>query len=90
VNVTVKESQATVHFGASQAETRALIEASLPRLRELLESQGYQLTDASVSSGFNRSQRNDRPSGGTGASEVAPVSTEVRPVRDLGILDVYA
>jgi flagellar hook-length control protein FliK len=90
VNVTVKDSQATVHFGASQADTRALIEASLPRLRELLASQGFNLTDASVSSGFNRSHRGDNASSGTEASEVEPAGTEIRTVRNLGLLDVYA
>ena len=52
VSVTVRDSQASIHFGAAQAETRALIEASLPRLREMLAAQGFKLADASVSQGF--------------------------------------
>ncbi len=90
VNVTVKDSQATVHFGASQADTRALIEASLPKLRELLAAQGFNLTDASVSSGFARSQQQNGSGNGAAASEVEPVGTEAGTVRNLGLLDVYA
>jgi hypothetical protein len=90
VNVTVKDSQATIHFGASQAETRALIEASLPRLRELLASQGFNLTDASVSSGFARSQQQGASPNGAAASDVEPSGTEVRTVQGVGLLDVYA
>ncbi len=91
VNVTVKDSQATIHFGASQAETRALIEASLPKLRELLASQGFSLMDASVSSGFNRQQRAEFASpsrGGVGGE--AEAATEVRVTRQSGLLDLYA
>ena len=54
VSVTIRDSQASIHFGAAQAETRALIEASIPRLREMLAAQGFQLADASVSQGFSR------------------------------------
>ena len=41
VNVAVRDNQATVHFGAANAETRALLEASMPRLREMLAPQGF-------------------------------------------------
>lgn len=90
VNVTVKDSQATIHFGATQAETRALIEASIPRLRELLASQGFNLMDASVSSGFSRSQQQSFASGNRGSGEAEPIATEVRAVKHLGLLDLYA
>jgi flagellar hook-length control protein FliK len=91
VKVTVKDSQATIHFGATQADTRALIEASLPRLRELLASQGFNLMDASVSSGFSRSQQQSAGSGGGRANGEAETSTaEARPMRQLGLLDLYA
>ena len=90
VNVTVKDSQASIHFGASQADTRALIEASLPRLRELLASQGFNLMDASVSSGFSRSQQSAFASGSRGGSEAETAIAEAQPVRQLGLLDLYA
>lgn len=90
VNVTVKDSQATVHFGASQAETRALLEAAMPRLREMLAAQGFQLMDSSVSSGFARSSQQDA-SPGTGPMGEAETSiTEARALRAVGLVDVYA
>ena len=61
VSVTVRDGQASIHFGAAHAETRALIEASLPRLREMLAAQGFNLMDASVSQGFARQNRPEAP-----------------------------
>jgi flagellar hook-length control protein FliK len=90
VNVTVKDSQATIHFGASHAETRALIEASLPRLRELLAAQGFNLTDASVSSGFSRSQQQASSQGSRPGGDTEISITEAQAVRHLGLLDLYA
>ena len=91
VNVTVRDSQATIHFGAAHAETRALLEASMPRLREMLASQGYQLLDSSVSQGFARQARQDAPAtprfegGGDSPAEV------VRSVHHItSLLDLYA
>jgi flagellar hook-length control protein FliK len=89
INVTVKDSQATIHFGASQADTRALLEASLPRLREMLAAQGFNLTDASVSSGFSRSQQ-QASSQGSRPGEAEISLTEAPSVRHLGLLDLYA
>jgi flagellar hook-length control protein FliK len=90
VSVTVKDSQATIHFGASQADTRALIEASLPRLREMLAAQGFNLTDASVSSGFSRSQQQAFAQGSRPGGEAETSTAEARIVRQLGLLDLYA
>ena len=92
VKVTVKDSQASIQFAATQADTRALIEASLPKLRELLASQGFNLLDASVSSGFSRSQQpafaSTTRGGANGESETS--TTEARVIRQLGLLDLYA
>jgi flagellar hook-length control protein FliK len=90
VNVTVKDSQASIHFGVSQADTRALIEASLPRLRELLASQGFSLMDASVSSGFSRSQQQELASESRGRGEADAVPVVATVNRQLGLLDLYA
>lgn len=91
VSVTVRDSQATIHFGAAQAETRALLEASIPKLREMLAAQGFNLMDASVSQGFSRQSRPDVPgiSRGTG-SEPEPEVREAARVTALGLLDTYA
>ena len=91
INVTVRDSQATIHFGAAQAETRALLEASIPRLREMLAAQGFNLMDASVSQGFNRQGRAD--ASGVSRVDTAEPELEVREVTQvsaLGLLDTYA
>lgn len=92
INVTVRDSQASIHFGAAQAETRALLEASLPRLREMLAAQGFNLTDASVSQGFARQHQSSNP-GTAGLRDSITPDAEVERVRTLqplGLLDTYA
>jgi flagellar hook-length control protein FliK len=90
VNVSVRDNQATIHFGAANADTRALLEASMPRLREMLASQGFQLMDSSVSHGFARQTRHE--SAGTprvdGIGE-AP-TTSAKAIHITGLLDLYA
>jgi hypothetical protein len=90
VNVTVRDSQASIHFGAASAETRALLEASLPRLREMLAAQGFNLLDASVSQGFT--QKDQPQSAGVPRPGVDAVDdAEPVTVRHLnGLLDLYA
>ena len=89
VQVAVRDNQASVHFGATNAETRALLEASIPRLREMLAAQGFQLMDSSVSQGFARPTRHE--SAGTprvnevGESPSVAVTTHIT-----GLLDLYA
>jgi flagellar hook-length control protein FliK len=91
VNVTVRDSQATIHFGAAQAETRALIESSIPRLREMLEAQGFQLMDASVSQGFARQTRADaQATASQGSGDAEPEATVTRATSVAGLLDLYA
>ena len=70
--------QASIHFGAAQAETRALIEASLPKLREMLAAQGFQLLDASVSQGFSRQSPDPRACRGP---ESTPIGESERRAR---------
>lgn len=89
VSVTVKDSQASIHFGAAQAETRALIEASIPRLREMLAAQGFNLMDASVSQGFSR-QAQQGQSGASGTSLEPEADVSVARVTAAGLLDLYA
>jgi flagellar hook-length control protein FliK len=90
VNVAVRDQQATVHFGAANAETRALLEASIPRLREMLAAQGFSLMDSSVSHGFARQTRHE--AAGTprvdGVGESPTPSPQVTQIR--GLLDLYA
>jgi flagellar hook-length control protein FliK len=89
VNVSVRDNQATVHFGAANADTRALLEASMPRLREMLAAQGFALMDSSVSHGFARPTRHE--SAGTprvdGIGEAPTISAKA--IHISGLLDVY-
>lgn len=89
VSVTVKDSQASIHFGAAQAETRALIEASIPRLREMLAAQGFHLMDASVSQGFSRQAQQGQPSA-SGTTSEPEADVAVSRVTAAGLLDLYA
>jgi flagellar hook-length control protein FliK len=90
INVSVRDKQATVHFGAANAETRALLEASMPRLREMLASQGFALMDSSVSHGFARPTRHE--SAGTpridGIGEAPTICAQA--IHITGLLDLYA
>lgn len=90
VSVTVRDSQASIHFGAANAETRALIEASIPRLREMLAAQGFDLTDASVSQGFSRQAQANTPGGGTHGATDGDTEAVVTRVTPAGLLDLYA
>ena len=49
VQISMKDGQANVVFGASNAETRNALEQSLPRLREMFAAQGLTLGNANVS-----------------------------------------
>jgi flagellar hook-length control protein FliK len=91
IQITVKDSEASVHFGAAHAETRAALEASMPRLRELLSAQGLQLTNASVSQqpgGKNQPERSSGPAAGGAVTEDA----EIAPAKSVStsLLDIYA
>jgi flagellar hook-length control protein FliK len=90
VSVTVRDGQASIHFGAAHSETRALIEASLPRLREMLAAQGFHLMDASVSQGFARQNRPEVPTGSQQAADPEIETRATRAVHVTGLLDLYA
>ena len=92
IQITVKNDQATVWFGASHAETRAALEQSLPRLRELLQAQGLTLSDAGV---FREPPRDQQRSGRAGYESNAGdrtmgVEREVRIDVSRRLLDAYA
>lgn len=91
VNITVRDSQASIQFGAAQAETRALIENSIPQLREMLAAQGFQLMDASVSQGFARQTRPEIAGVSRGQADSEPEVAAVKTRVTLnGLLDTYA
>jgi flagellar hook-length control protein FliK len=91
IQISMQDDKAKVWFGAAHAETRAALEQALPRLREILQSQGLTLTDAGV---FQEPPR-EQARGYTAQTEGAVLSSdaEVREVivtRKSGLLDAYA
>jgi flagellar hook-length control protein FliK len=91
VHVDVQQSQVNVNFNAAHADTRAALEQTVPRLRELLAGGGLTLGQANVQ---QQSQpRAQAPSSAARAALAAGQSTD--PVaaaapRLLGLLDEYA
>jgi flagellar hook-length control protein FliK len=53
VRIAVREGEATVAFTATHADTRAALDAALPRLRDMFAAQGLLLTDGSVSAPYS-------------------------------------
>jgi flagellar hook-length control protein FliK len=91
IQISVRDGEASVHFGAAHQETRAVLEASMPRLRELLSAQGLQLSNATVShqsGGQNRPERSSAP----GAVGAVAEETEVTSAQVIStsLLDTYA
>ena len=95
VHITMQAGQASVWFGATHADTRAALEQSLPRLRELFAGAGMPLTDSGV---FREppqqqqalSQPTSSGSRVAGSDTVsAPTVTQVTNIR-LALLDTYA
>jgi len=91
IQISVRDGEASVHFGAAHAETRAVLEASMPRLRELLGAQGLQLANASVS---HQSAGQNRPERSSGPAAVGAVTEEAEAasakVVSTSLLDIYA
>ena len=87
-------NSASVWFGAAHADTRAAIEQSLPRLREMLGASGLSLADAGV---FSHTPR-DPQRGFTSAalaraaqeSGADPAGGIVMQVSRRGLVDLYA
>jgi flagellar hook-length control protein FliK len=96
VTISVHDGQASVWFGAAQADTRTALQQSLPQLRQLFASQGLNLADAGVSRDSPRGQ--DQQKSGRAASAVAGVAAvdldisagDAIGTRGLGLVDTYA
>ena len=58
IQISMNDDQASVYFGAANADTRAALENALPKLREMFASQGLSLTDAGVHREPPRQQAN--------------------------------
>jgi flagellar hook-length control protein FliK len=101
VQITVDGSQALVSFHAAQAETRAVLEQSLPELAAALQGQGLTLSGGGVFQQFSgdgpagqargeagaMGETRGAPPGGA-AGEPAPATAPAR--RTTGLLDTFA
>ncbi|MEO0617495.1 MAG: flagellar hook-length control protein FliK [Pseudomonadota bacterium] len=100
--IEVEEAQARVQFTAAHAVTRDAIEQSLPRLREMLEQQGLELSQADVSAdsgagGTEREPQDTERTGAPGAQADAdaadrgetPVTAPVVRLRTRGLIDTF-
>ena len=94
IRIAVREGEASIWFGANQADTRQAIEQAIPRLREMLAAQGLSLADAGV---FQQAPhdpqrallRNDLRRAAQESGEAAPVQSAVIRRRP-GLIDDYA
>jgi flagellar hook-length control protein FliK len=100
IRLAIDGDTASIQFAAPTAETRALLETHMPKLREVLESTGLTLSGATVQSGFQRDTRQSSTGDGNGRSGDArdrgadEASDSVRVVGTLrraeGLVDVFA
>jgi flagellar hook-length control protein FliK len=90
IQITIKDDKASVWFGATHAETRAALEQSLPRLREMLGSQGLSLSDAGVFREPPRDQARAYIAARTDGSIAETQETDVVIRKRSGLLDAYA
>ena len=92
VQISVKDGQTNLVFGASNPDTRSALEQSLPRLREMFASQGLMLGDANVSRDAPRDAfRQQAPANSMRGSSDASSELNVNPItlRRLGLVDTY-
>jgi flagellar hook-length control protein FliK len=91
VRIDVRDSQATVWFGATHADTRAALEQSLPRLRELFAAQGLTLNDAGVFREAPRDQSRQAFRGSSNAQANGDADHVIAGVSArIGLFDAYA
>ncbi len=84
VKVQVHGDQTQVQFHVTQSQTRDVVEQAIPRLRELLQEQGMQLTDSHVSQG-DQGQRREGGFGEAGGSSGGNVDDFSAEELDLGL-----
>jgi len=91
VHIDVQSSQVNVNFSAAHAETRAALEQTVPRLRELFASGGLTLGQANVQADPRPgSQSTPVPVRTTFAQAPALDPVAATAARPLGLVDEYA
>lgn len=93
IRIAVRDDQASVWFGAAHPDTRAALEAAMPRLREMFAEQGLSLADMGV---FHEAPRQP-PAPAARENLLADIAVEdpdrsvaMRVQVPLGLLDTYA
>jgi flagellar hook-length control protein FliK len=92
VQISMKDGQANVVFGASNPDTRQALEQSLPRLREMFAAQGLTLGNANVSRDGPRDSFKPAPfaRGSRGSSDASEdISVKRITLSRLGLVDTY-
>lgn len=95
VHIRMEQDQASIAFSSPHAPVRDAIEAALPRLRDMLGSQGIVLADASVAHQHSsQAWREGRAgfgvgSGAGGREDEAAIALAPRAVAN-GLVDLYA
>ncbi len=99
VKLAISGDQAQLVFQSGNANVRDVLESAVPRIREMLEQQGINLTDVNVSDGkqqeSSQSEEGEKRNGGGGMAgmgegieeEVVPISTMA--VDRIGLVDYY-
>ncbi len=92
VRVQVEGTQVSAEFNSAHASVRQAIEASVPRLRELLGQQGLQLGHADVGQRQAGSGQQAREPAADATDSGSPLtgSADTRPLRSRGLVDEYA
>jgi flagellar hook-length control protein FliK len=94
VSISVHHGQASVWFGAAQAETRQALSQALPQLRAMFASQGLALTDSGVSQNAPRDSRRAARPAVNGVGEVGAADGTAAAVSGglagTGLIDTYA
>jgi flagellar hook-length control protein FliK len=91
VRIDVQSSQVNVSFSANHADTRAALEQSVPRLREILANGGLTLGQTSVQQEARSGSQFTPPTSRAASSEshnVEPIS--ISSTRAIGLIDEYA
>ncbi|MGI2171660.1 flagellar hook-length control protein FliK [Shewanella sp. MF05960] len=79
VKIQIQGDQTQVQFHVAQSQTRDLVEQAIPRLRDMLASEGLQLTDSKVSqggSGREQQQESSEHQGQSSDGQLDEISTQ--------------
>jgi flagellar hook-length control protein FliK len=95
VRISVHQNNASVWFGAAQADTRSALEQALPKLKEMFASQGMNLAHSGVSDQSTRGAQRDPQSQPTPSQAAALRGLNATPVTSAarvhqGLIDTYA